>query len=424
MTPIAWFAVALLTGDGDPIEGQVVVDGQPCEAARCLLEPGRHVLELADRPATAFFLPEGAESVRATPAVDAARYGVAMRRDGEPAPMPELPTPGPGAIVPYGYTVPAELPSAIRVARHADNNCNNPIQRIDEVPLASYVAGVVHGEIGVFRAAGTGNGVQIDRADRDRRVKASFETFAVAARSYAVWWVLRRGLEADYHIHDGPCNQVYQDARDPLSEAAAQSTAGQILVSADDHSDLGKHEYASACARHGTLPSGRNANTVRQQDIIPDDGLQRVCVGSWCGHDSYNMAHQDNPYVDRANNRCLVRGICQWGSLERAVRGDSYTEIIAHYQPFLVIRDGDAPAGLGGLQGSVRDGNGDPIAGAQDAGVADAGLAQVDAGSGSRSGSGGTPAEPPGACACGAGTPFDALLWLAPLLTLRRKKEL
>ena len=58
------------------------------------------------------------------------------------------------------------------------------------------------------------------------------------------------------------------------------------------------------------------------EDIVPDDGFERACVGSWCGHDRYRMAHQDNPFLE-AGNRCLVRGVCQWGSLERSVRGDS-----------------------------------------------------------------------------------------------------
>jgi uncharacterized protein (TIGR03382 family) len=250
------------------------------------------------------------------------------------------------------------------VARHRENNCSNPIARIDEVPLQSYVAGVVHGEIGIFRAAGTGEGVAIAPQEVDARVTASFQTFAIAARTYAIWWYLRRGADADFHIHDGPCNQVYQDARDSVSERAAATTIGKILVPRDDPNSIDKHEYASSCARNGTLPSYRNARDVRRDDIVPDLGLQRVCVRSWCGHDRLRMAHQDNPFLP-SGNRCLVRGICQWGSLERSVRGDSFEAILQHYQPDLLILDPQQEADPGTVRGSVIDLHGEPIAGAQ-----------------------------------------------------------
>ena len=357
----ALFAVALLDAHGVPLQGEALVDGAWCAAQACPLEPGRHVLQ-DGRTRHAFYLAPGQATARVIASDVPAHYGVWMRRQGELPDRVELPDVTPGVRALSGYTLAGALPESVRVARHADNNCGNPIERIDEVPLESYVAGVVHGEIGVFRAAGTGAGVSIPRAEVDGRVLASFETFAIAARTYVVWWVLRKGADADFHIHDGPCNQVYQDARDPVSEEAAARTAGQILVPPNARDEIDKHEYASSCARHGTLPSFRNPHQVRMEDIVPDDGLERVCVGSWCGHDRYRMAHQDNPFLE-AGNRCLVRGVCQWGSLERSVRGDSSAEILAHYQPDLIVYSPSDQEALGRLELEVVDGEGTGLAG-------------------------------------------------------------
>jgi len=358
-----WGLVVLLDAAGEPLTGEVHVDGRVCTASACALEPGRHTLTY-DGQTHRFQLSPDQESVRAVVSSDPTRFGVFMRRS-MPAPEPSaLPSALPGQIQTLGYTLDAQLPAQLRVARHADNNCSNPILRIDEVPLQSYVAGVVHGEIGIFRAAGTGQGVAIERGAVDDRVRASFETFAIAARTYAVWWYLRKGADAEFHIHDGPCNQVYQDARDPLSEAAAESTSGQILVPSFDRTEIEKHEYASSCARQGTLPSYRNPHDVRREDIVADSELDPVCVRTWCGHDSYRMAHQDNPFLE-AGNRCLVRGICQWGSLERSVRGDSTAEILNHYQPDLMITRPGAVEPVGSLEGAVGDSQGDSVGGAR-----------------------------------------------------------
>ena len=97
---------------------------------------------------------------------------------------------------------------------------------------------------------------------------------------------------------------------------------------------------------------------------MPDDGLDQVCVRNWCGHDRYQMAHQDNPFVE-AGNRCLVRGICQWGSLERSVRGDNYRDILRHYQPDLSVYRPSEAVVPGRIEGTVVDEQDQPLPGAR-----------------------------------------------------------
>jgi hypothetical protein len=354
-------AVSLFDGSGEAIQGRVQIDGRWCDAESCNLETGRHTFGSAEHP---FYWPGNGNAVRVLAATKPQQFGVGMSRSAQPRPEAPVLSLDVARLSIFAFDLQGELPASIRVARHADNDCRNPIERIDTVPLESYVAGVVHGEIGIFRAAGGGNGLQIERRDVDRRVLASFQTFAIAARTYVLWWYLRQGPDAEFHIHDGPCNQVYQDARDPVSEAAAESTSGMILVPPEQPNAIDKHEYASSCARHGTLPSYRNAHDVRRQDIVADSELERVCVGTWCGHDRYQMAHQDNPFLE-PGNRCLVRGICQWGSLERSVRGDSFSTILQHYQPDLRVNQPAAELSLGSVQGNVMDRLGEPVAGAR-----------------------------------------------------------
>ena len=53
--------------------------------------------------------------------------------------------------------MPLPLPETIRVGRRFSGTCrDNPVQRVDEVPLEEYVEGVLLPEIGVFRSAETG----------------------------------------------------------------------------------------------------------------------------------------------------------------------------------------------------------------------------------------------------------------------------
>lgn len=247
-------------------------------------------------------------------------------------------------------TLPMQLPETVRVARRFASSCSgNPIQRIDEVPLEEYVQGVLVPEIGVFRSAATGR-----ESSRD-----VFKAFAVAARSYVMYFVMRYP-DREYHLDDTACNQRYDDARDPWVEALVAETASQVMVQAGTTDTFDKFEYAASCGRHSSLPE-------YQSTYVSDAGLTEVCVGSWCGHNTC-AAHEDNPEVP-GDDRCLVRGLCQWGGLERSAGGQDYLEILAHYQPNLDVRDMSLQFPEGGdIKGYVRSGesfeSGDPVPGA------------------------------------------------------------
>lgn len=247
-------------------------------------------------------------------------------------------------------TMPSQLPAVIKVGRRFAGTCrDNPVQRIDEVPIEEYVEGVLYGEIRVFKSAQTG-------AESAREV---FKAFAIAARTYALWFVVR-GQNDGFDLDDTACNQRYVDDRDPYIEALVAETAGEVLIRKGTEDEFDKFEYAASCGRHSTWPE-------YQDGYVSDAGLTQVCVGQWCGHNDC-AAHQDNPDLP-GDDRCLVRGICQWGGLERAVAGQGYLEILDHYQPNLVVRNfgPDAPDG-GTIRGYVRTGDdlesGAPVPGA------------------------------------------------------------
>lgn len=230
--------------------------------------------------------------------------------------LPGLPEPNP-----LFAAAPAQLPETIRVGRRDADTCvGHSIQRIETVPLEEYVQGVLIPEIGVFRAVEGG----------PESAAGVFEAFAVAARSYAVWWYLQNP-DREYHIDDTACNQRYDDSRSAWVAERVAATQGQVMVDEATRTQLDKYEYAASCGEHGSRPFGQTA-------LVPDVTPLRACVGSWCGHDGC-AAHEENPDVEPAGNRCLVRGICQWGAIERSMEGDSGADILAHYQPNLAVVD-------------------------------------------------------------------------------------
>jgi len=238
------------------------------------------------------------------------------------------------------------LPATIRVGRRFATSCSgNPVTRIDTVPLEEYVEGVLVPEIGVFKrvAGGPDSALEV------------YKAFAVAARSYAVWFYLQNPT-AEYHLDDTACNQRYDEARDDFIRGAVDATAGVIMVAAHDAGLLDKLEYAASCGHHGTRPEYQDA-------LVPDPTSVTACVGSWCGHTGC-AGHEVNPAVP-GEGRCLVRGICQWGSVERSMQGDTWREIIAHYQPnvqLLGVEGGTVDTLLVGYvrEGDIIDGRGVP----------------------------------------------------------------
>ncbi len=231
------------------------------------------------------------------------------------------------------HAVPGELPATIRVARYLSVGCEGEIQRIDTLDFEDYVKGVVYAEVGVFARVEGG----------PEAAAECWKAFAVAARSYALHFILTQSYET-YDINDTACNQVYHDERGVEVSAAVDATRGQILVKASDPDVIDRYFYAASCAEHGTEP-GYAVGT-----ILPDPTPVRACVGNWCGHDNC-AGHRDNPEVP-GDDRCLVWGTCQWGSVERSMAGDSYREILGHYQPNCIIREVGAPV-VGTIKGMV-----------------------------------------------------------------------
>jgi hypothetical protein len=222
--------------------------------------------------------------------------------------------------------------TTIRVARRQspDEGCsNNPIVAIEKMQLDTYVRGVLPPEIGVFR--------NIDG------VEEVYRAFALAAKSYGLWFTLyydadnRRRVSEPmppdgltwFHIDDTACNQRYSDNRLAITNRAASDTTGQILVRRSEPNRIDKYEYAASCGGHGTRPA-------YQQSLVDDATPTTACVGDWCGHTDC-AGHEDNPNLSGAD-RCLVRGMCQWGAAEWAKSGKDYRWILDHYQPNLMIR--------------------------------------------------------------------------------------
>lgn len=220
---------------------------------------------------------------------------------------------------PFLVAVPAELPGTIRVARYRTVGCSGTYDSIDTIDFEDYVKGVVNAEVGVFAGVAGGPDAAAE----------CWKAFAVAARSYALHFVLTRPYDG-YDINDTACNQVYKDERNADVSRAVEATRGQILVKAAEPDVLDRYFYAASCAGHGTEPAYGGG------EIIPDPTPVRACVGSWCGHDNC-AGHADNPDLP-GEDKCLVWGTCQWGSVERSIGGDTYVQILNHYQPYCAIR--------------------------------------------------------------------------------------
>ncbi|OIP36169.1 MAG: hypothetical protein AUK47_15570 [Deltaproteobacteria bacterium CG2_30_63_29] len=250
---------------------------------------------------------------------------------------------GPTLIV-----LPADLPPTIAVGRRFASTCtNNPITRVDQIDLETYAAGVVTAEIGVFRALTAGEDASLE----------CFKTFAIAARSYALWWWANNPAGTPwngqtYNLDDTACNQRYDDGPYPaIILRAVQETAGMVLIDAGTSFEIDKYEYAASCGRNGSRPE-------HTTDIVPDNlpGIRACTGGGWCGHDTC-AAHEDNPNVP-GTDKCLVRGICQWGAAERSIRGDDYLSILTHYQPYLEVHTfATGPVPVTSLVGFVREGS-------------------------------------------------------------------
>jgi hypothetical protein len=233
-----------------------------------------------------------------------------------------------------GLTLPMPLPRKIRVGRRVNptSGCSGGVMAIEELDLDEYTRGVLPPEIGVFRSLSG--------------VSEVYKTFALAAKSYGLYFMITYGENNRrtvpnalppnnftwFHIDDTACNQRYSDERLTITTNAADAVLNKILVKKGSPDTLDKLEYAASCAKHGTLPEYGSVS-----NLVPDVPQNRPCVGSWCGHDTC-AGHEDNPNV-AGTDRCLVRGVCQWGAAGHGIDGRDYLWMVAHYQPNLEIRD-------------------------------------------------------------------------------------
>ena len=246
--------------------------------------------------------------------------------------------------------LPDVLPETIRVGRIYPASCSPvpDVVPVTEVDLDTYAAGVITAEIGLFR------NLRIDgEAVSEESQLETFKLFGIAARSYALWFWAREP-DAEYHLNDTACNQRYDDGPyfDIINQAA-QETSGMIFINEGTTAEIDKYEYASSCGRCGTRPEHPDP----AEQIIPDETDNVACWGDWCGHNGCGgHEHNDACPLDDANHRCLVRGICQWGSSERAADGETFQVMAAHYQPNLVVRDFDGLE-TNRLLGFVREGS-------------------------------------------------------------------
>lgn len=174
-------------------------------------------------------------------------------------------------------------PATIRVRHDAGNACRNvPVGQIDVIDFETYVKRVVPAEV-------------FSSWDDD-----ALKTQAVAARTYAWFWLLQHGMSA-YDVTDSTAYQYMCDTRVGTTDAATDATRGQYL----DY--LGNMVFAAYGAENGdpTL-----TNTFGNPYLIGvDDPV------------SFNKA--------RAGNGI---GYSQWGAQRWAAQYDwNYQQILLHY---------------------------------------------------------------------------------------------
>lgn len=171
---------------------------------------------------------------------------------------------------------PVRVPPSIRVWRRGvDRSVSSCEGRVDLMELEEYVRGVLPSEWMASWSA------------------ASLDAGAVAARTYASFWVAAGGRYDCADVDDTTWTQVYRDVRDPRTDAAVSRTAGAVAVRDDS---LVFAEY-----------SAENSDPT-------DFGVaDPVCAGRRVqGHG---------------------RGMCQWGTQRWAEQGKDAEWMIAHYYP-------------------------------------------------------------------------------------------
>jgi len=171
---------------------------------------------------------------------------------------------------------PGEVPTRIRVWRRAlDDSESSCTGRVDELGLEDYVAGVIPAE---WMAGWE---------------PAALEAGAIAARTYASFWVAAGGKYACADVDDTTWTQVYRDARDERTDAAVARTEGAVV------------------RRNGSL-------------VFAEYSAENGSPTAFGVHDTPCAGKRVNGHG---------RGVCQWGTQRWALRGETPDWMMAHYYP-------------------------------------------------------------------------------------------
>ena len=221
---------------------------------------------------------------------------------------------------------------------------------------------------------------------------------AVAARTFAVTKKLQAlGEGRSYHLGATVVHQVYRGsaAIDPRTRAAAEATAGEVLVFDDEPADAffhaacgGRTETGAealgrdrpylpsvACGRCDGTPLARwsyrigaeelgrklgmaravSAATVvertgsgRARRVAVEVGRSRVEIGGadfrqrlgWSALKSlaFDVRRSGSTFTFEGRGAGHAAGMCQWGAAGFAKAGRTYREILAHYYPASELR--------------------------------------------------------------------------------------
>jgi stage II sporulation protein D len=230
---------------------------------------------------------------------------------------------------------------------------------------------------------------------------AALEAQAVAARTFAVAQKVAQGPAARAHLGSSVLDQVYAGAAHPASGAlrAAHATAGEVLtfgaapiaayfsascggrsetgeaafnlasgttpylVSEQDDADAGRAwvvrkplaQISAALRKAGRVlapvtslrvsartGSGR-ARTLLLDTPSGERTLAAVELRQILGYEALpsllfavSVEGRDAVFRGRGNGHGV--GLCQWGARARALRGESYRQILAHYYPGAEVR--------------------------------------------------------------------------------------
>ncbi|MBD2770415.1 T9SS type A sorting domain-containing protein [Hymenobacter sp. BT664] len=224
-------------------------------------------------------------------------HGFYDKTGAEPEPEPE-PLQKPKAVAPAkgpdGTAARVAVPASIRVGTSCScNSCSS----VSVMSLETYVRSGIDDEWPPYFGAN------------------SLRAGSVAYRSYGAYYVINRSSGSSFDISSTTCRQVWSSATNKDAAAAADFTAGQVLVK---DGAISRPEYSSENNNAGCGNGFAGTNTAGAPCISDP-----LCKGrATFGHG---------------------RGMCQFGSKFWGESGKSYTWILDHYyQPINIVLQGGA----------------------------------------------------------------------------------